>query len=167
MQFGPNGKMVFSSIYEVYYDLFMELGIAVKDQYLYLQGGDFLKCGDKFIKVSLDGTPVYPGRNDIIFDLATNYPLTTFIFGFYLDQCQNSDDGDLLQGYIAQYIDDDETKEKQRVVVKTLGRGEISSNYYWCIYLAYIDCIFRIAGYDVDLSNIDVKPELIIGRKRK
>ena len=62
-----NGKMVFDSIPELYYDLLMEIGLAVKDQYIYIQGGNFLKCGDKFIKVSLDGSPIYPGRNDIIF----------------------------------------------------------------------------------------------------
>ena len=61
MQFGNNGKMVFSTIEELFSDLFMEIGLAVKNNYVYLQGGDFLKCGDKFIKVSLDGSPVYPG----------------------------------------------------------------------------------------------------------
>ena len=34
--------------------------------------------------------------------------LISFLFGFYLNCCQDSDDGDLLQGYIAHYIDDDE-----------------------------------------------------------
>ena len=167
MQFGPNGKMIFQTIEELYSDLFMEIGLAVKNNYIYLQGGNFLKCGDKFIKVSLDGSPVYPGRNDIMFDPANNYALISFLFGFYLDACQDSDDGDLLQGYIAQYIDDDETREKQRVVVKTVGRGEISSNYHYNIYLSYIDCIFKIAGYDTDLSNFDIKPEIIIGARKK
>ena len=52
MQFGPNGKMIFQTIEELYSDLFMEIGLAVKNNYIYLQGGNFLKCGDKFIKVS-------------------------------------------------------------------------------------------------------------------
>ena len=82
MQFGNNGKMVFSTIEELFSDLFMEIGLAVKNNYVYLQGGDFLKCGDKFIKVSLDGSPVYPGRNDIMFDPANNYALISFLFGF-------------------------------------------------------------------------------------
>ena len=83
----------------------------------------------------------------------------TRLFEYYLDKCQNSDDGDQLQGYIAHYIDDDETKEKQRVVVKTVGRGEISSQFYFNVYLAYIDCLFKIAGYNADLSNFDIKVE--------
>jgi hypothetical protein len=162
-----NGKMVFDSIPELYYDLLMEIGLAVKDQYIYIQGGNFLKCGDKFIKVSLDGSPIYPGRNDIIFDPPNNYALISFLFGYYLDQCQDSEDGDILQGYIAHYIDDDSAREKQRVVVQTRGRGELCSNFYYNIYLAYIDCIFTIAGYNVDLSNFDVKPTIIIGRRKR
>lgn len=167
MQFGPNGAMVFSTIEELYSDLFMEIGLAVKNQYVYLQDGDFLKCGDKFLKISLDGSPAYPGRNDVMFDLSCNYALCTYIFGFYLDQCQNSDDGDLLQGYIAHYIDDDEAREKQCIVIKTQGRGNIISAFYYNIYLAYIDAIFRIAGYNVDLTNFDIKPEIIIGKRKR
>ena len=167
MFYTNNGSMVFETIEELYSELFMEIGIAVKGNYLYMQGGDFLKCGDRFIKVSLDGTPVYPGRNDIIFDPSTNYALIQFLFGFYLDLCQDSDDGDILKGYIANYIDDDESREKQRVVVKTVGRGEISSDYHYNIYLSYIDCIFKIAGYNTDLSNFDIKPEIIIGARKK
>ena len=159
MQFGNNGKMVFSTIEELFSDLFMEIGLAVKNNYVYLQGGDFLKCGDKFIKVSLDGSPVYPGRNDIMFDPANNYALISFLFGFYLDCCQDSDDGDLLQGYIAHYVFDDETRTKQQVVVKTAGRGEIASKFYYNVYLGYIECIFLISGSEVDLSNFDIPKE--------
>lgn len=167
MFYTPNGSMVYESIDELYSELFMEIGLAVNGNYIYLQDGDFLKCGDKFIKVSLDGTPVYPGRNDIIFDPSTNYALIQFLFGFYLDISQNSDDGDLLQGYIANYIDDDENREKQRVVVKTIGRGEIYSDFYYNIYLSYIDCIFRIAGYNVDLHNFDIQPTIMVGTRKK
>ena len=159
MQFGTNGKMVFSTIEELFSDLFMEIGLAVKNNYVYLQGGDFLKCGDKFIKVSLDGSPVYPGRNDIMFDPATNYALISFLFGFYLDCCQDSDDGDLLQGYIAHYVFDDETRTKQQVVVKTAGRGEIASKFYYNVYIGYIECIFLISGSEIDLSNFDIPKE--------
>ena len=31
MQFGPNGKMVFLTIEELFSDLFMEIGLAVKN----------------------------------------------------------------------------------------------------------------------------------------
>ena len=41
MQFGPNGKMIFQTIEELYSDLFMEIGLAVKNNYIYLQGGNF------------------------------------------------------------------------------------------------------------------------------
>lgn len=167
MQFGPNGTMVFGDINELYYDLFMELGLAIKNQYLYIQDGDFLKFGEKFIKTSIDGTPVYPGKNDIIFDPSTNYTLISMIFGYYLDRSQDTEDGDILQGYIAHFIDDNPERDKQRVIVRTKGRGDICSKFYYNIYLAYIDCIFTIAGYNVDLSNFDIKPLIVIGGKKK
>lgn len=162
-----NGVMMFTSFEDLYYDLFMEMGIGIRGQYLYEQDTDNdIKFGDSYIKVSLDGQPVYAGRNEILFEPAQNYQLISTLFGYYLDKAQNSEDGDILQGYIAHYNDDDANREKQRVVVKTKGRGEIASNYYYQIYLAFIDCIFRIAGYNVDLSNFDVQPAITIKRKK-
>jgi len=157
----PNGTVYFDNIYDMYYDLFSEIGLGINSQqYLYDQDTQtVIQFKEKYIKASINGQPVYAGRNDIVFEPAKNYTLMTRLFEYYLDKCQNSDDGDQLQGYIAHYIDDDETKEKQRVVVKTVGRGEISSQFYFNVYLAYIDCLFKIAGYNADLSNFDIKVE--------
>ena len=157
----PNGTVYFDNIYDMYYDLFSEIGLGINSQqYLYDQDTQtVIQFKEKYIKASINGQPVYAGRNDIVFEPAKNYTLMTRLFEYYLDKCQNSDDGDQLHGYIAHYIDDDETKEKQRVVVKTVGRGEISSQFYFNVYLAYIDCLFKIAGYNADLSNFDIKVE--------
>ena len=162
-----NGTFMFQSIGELYYDLFMEMGLGLKNQYLYEQDGDFIKFGDNFIKATFDNAPIYAGRNEILFEPATNYQLISNLFGYYLDKCQNSEDGDLLGGYIAHYNEDDEAREKQRVVVKTKDRGEIASNFYYQIYLAFIDCIFRIAGYNVDLSNFDIQPAITISKRKR
>lgn len=161
MQYFANGTVGWTDMFDMHYDLFSEIGLGINSQqYLYDQDTQTtLMFKDKYIKASINGAPVYAGRNDIVFEPAKNYTLMTRLFEYYLDKCQNSDDGDMLQGYIAHYIDDDETKEKQRVVVKTVGRGEIASNYYYNIYLAYIDCIFRIAGYTAMLQNFDIKAE--------
>lgn len=161
MIYFANGTSGFENMMDMYYDLFSEIGLGINSQqYLYDQDTQIvLMFKDKYIKASVTGEPLYAGRNDIVFEPAKNYTLMTRLFEYYLDKCQNSDDGDMLQGYIAHYIDDDETKEKQRVVVKTVGRGEISSNYYFNIYLAYIDCLFRIAGYNVNLNNFDIRVE--------
>lgn len=161
MIYFPNGTVGFDNIFDMYYDLFSEIGLGINaQQYLYDQDTQTtIMFKEKYIKASIDGQPVYAGRNDIVFEPAKNYTLMTRLFEYYLDKCQNSDDGDILQGYIAHYIDDDVTKEKQRVVVKTMGRGEISSDYYFNIYLAYIDCLFKIAGYNANLSNFDIKVE--------
>ena len=161
MQYFANGTVGWTDMFDMHYDLFSEIGLGINSQqYLYDQDTQTtLTFKDKYIKASINGAPVYAGHNDIVFEPAKNYTLMTRLFEYYLDKCQNSDDGDMLQGYIAHYIDDDETKEKQRVVVKTVGRGEIASNYYYNIYLAYIDCIFRIAGYTAMLQNFDIKAE--------
>lgn len=161
MNYLPNGTVYFDNIFDMYYDLFSEIGLGINaQQYLYDQDTQItIQFKEKYIKASIDGQPVYAGRNDIVFEPTKNYTLMARLFEYYLDKCQNSDDGDLLQGYIAHYIDDDEKKEKQRVVVKTAGRGEISSQFYFNVYLAYIDCLFRIAGYCADLSNFDILVE--------
>lgn len=157
----PNGTVIFDNIFDMYYDMFSEIGLGINSQqYLYDQDTQtVIQFKEKYIKASINGQPVYAGRNDIVFEPAKNYTLMTRLFEYYLDKCQNSDDGDQLQGYIAHYIDDDAAKERQRVVVKTVGRGEISSQFYFNIYLAYIDCLFKIAGYNADLSNFDIKVE--------
>lgn len=161
MNYYPNGTVGFDNIFDMYYELFNEIGLGINtQQYLYDQDTQtVIMFKEKYIKASIDGQPIYAGRNDIVFEPAKNYTLMTRLFEYYLDKCQNSDDGDILCGYIAHYIDDDETKEKQRVVVKTVGRGEISSEFYYNIYLAYIDCLFKIAGYNAVLSNFDIKVE--------
>lgn len=161
MFYTPNGTVMFTDIPDMFYDLFTEIGLGINgDSYLYDQdSGVPILFKEKYIKASVNGSPIYAGRNDIVFDPANNYGLISHLFGYFLDKAQNSEDGDTLGGYIAHYIDDDPTKEKQRVVVKTLSRGEIGSMFYYNIYLAYIDCIFRISGYNVDLSNFDIKEE--------
>ena len=161
MNYYANGTVGFDNIYDMYYDLFSEIGLGINaQQYLYDQDTQVtIMFKEKYIKASINGQPIYAGRNDVVFEPAKNYTLMARLFEYYLDKCQQSDDGDMLEGYIAHYIDDDETKEKQRVVVKTVGRGEISSSYYFNIYLAYIDCLFKIAGYNANLSNFDIKAE--------
>lgn len=167
MQYLPNGVVVFNTIQDLYYDLLIELGLAIKDEFVYVQDtGVFLRYDDKFIKASVDGRPVYPNRNAVVFDLSINRDLTEKIFGYYLDSCQADEEEDTIGGYIAHYTEYNDEREKQRVVVKSVNRGEIRSNFYYNIYLSYIDCIFKIAGYNVDLSNFDVVPEIIIGGKK-
>lgn len=158
MIYNPDGTVMFRDIYELYYDTFMEIGLGIgQDQYLYDQDTcTHIKFKDKFIKATIDrNCPIYAGRNDIIFEPDKNFGLMQTLFHYYLDKCQNSDDGDTLGGYIADYIDDNITKDKQAVALKTIQRGEIKSNYYSNAFLGFFDCIFRIAGYNPNLDNID------------
>lgn len=155
----PNG-LVFKDFNDLIFNYFVEMGMSVDaNNYLYDQDiGNNIKYKGKMIKACITDTPVYAGMNDILFDPIHNYGLISTLFGTYLDKCQNSDDGDILGGYIAHGIEDDPAKTgKQRVCVKTVNRGEIASNYYNNIFLAYIDCTFKISGYMIDLSPFDIE----------
>ena len=161
MQYLPNGTVTFLDMGEVFYDLFSEIGLAINsEQHLYDQDTmSPILFKEKYIKATIDNNPIYAGRNEIVFDPAANYSLMSHLFGYYLDKAQNTDDGDILKGYIAHYVDDNPEKDKQMVAVKTVGRGIIGSEFYYNIYLAYIDCIFRISGYVPVLTQFDIKPE--------
>lgn len=155
----PNGLM-FKDFNDLIFNYFSEMGMSVdSNKYLYDQDiCNNITYKGKMIKASIDGIPVYAGMNDIVFDPVHNYGLVSTLFGTYLDKCQTTDDGDILGGYIAHGIEDEPNKSgKQRVCVKTVNRGEIASNYYNNIFLAYIDCTFKIGGYMVDLTPFDVE----------
>ena len=157
----PDGIIYYDNMPDLLYDLFNEIGLSI-DEMHYLYDSDTTKMvvfKDKYIKASLNGEPIYCGRNEVAFDPAKNYALISTLFCYYLDKCQNTDDGDILQGYISHFIDDNPERDMQRVAVKTIGRGEISSDYFYNIYLAYFDCIFKIAGYNVNLHNFDIIEE--------
>ncbi len=161
-----NGKMYFSDVNEMYYELFLEIGLGVNSsQYIYDQDtGIVLKYKDKHIKMNFNNN-VYAGNNDIVFDPSTNYNLMVTLFGYYIEKETN--EGKNI-GYIAQFTEDDQSKAfvakgerfKQRVVVKTT-HGDICSNYYYNLYLAYIEIIFILSeNNDYDLSNFDILPEV-------
>ena len=156
-----NGFLIFDNYNEMIYNYLLEMGLVVRqDQYLaYQDSGQVLQYNGKFIKVEYAGQPTYAGLNDVVYDPAHSYGITSTLFGLFLDQSQDTDDGDILQGYIAHYVEDNKERDKQRVTVKTVGRGEISSNYYHNIFLAYIDCTFKVSGSNVDLTAFDVEYE--------
>lgn len=161
-----NGKMFFSNLKEMYYNLFLEIGLSINnDNYIYDQdNGIILKYKDKYMKLSFNNE-VYAGKNDIVFDPSTNYNLMIMIFGYYMEK-ELANGNDI--GYIAQFTEEEfkRTKEnkkeryRQRAVVRTKN-GDICSNYYYNLYLALIEIIFIISGNDgYDLSNFDILPEV-------
>ena len=162
MYISGNGTYMFTDVNDLNYELFNEIGLGIRSQILYDQDTDLpIQFEGKFIKASIDGSPVYPGRNELVYEPSSNYHLISTLFGTYLDKCihpMDEDEDPKIVGYIAHYIDDDPNKEKQQVVVKTTA-GLICSAFYYQIWLAFYDCIFRIAGYNVDLSNFDFKIE--------
>lgn len=161
-----NGKLFFEDEKEMYYNLFLELGLGVNnDQYVYDQDtGIVLKFQDQYIKMNFNND-IYPGKNDIIFDPSTNYHLIRVLFGYYIDK-ERENGNDI--GYIADYKEEENQRAlisknerfRQRFVVKT-KRGDIKSDYFYNIYLAYIHAIFIISGNnEYDLSNFDILPEV-------
>lgn len=159
MNYLANGKVTFDDVYEMFYHLFTEIGLGISNnQYLYDQDtGIELRFKDKYIKATVHPIEIYAGRNDIVFDPARNYNLMVTLFGYYIDKESHDPDGDKI-GFIAQYIENEfasKERERQRVVVKT-SRGDIASQYYYNIYLGYIECIFILSeNFSVDLSNFD------------
>lgn len=154
-----NGKMCFDDVYEMYYDLFTEIGLAInpQNQYLYdVDTGIVLKYKEKYIKATVHPIEIYAGRNDIIFDPARNYNLMTTLFGYYIDKETSGYNGDTI-GFISHFTEErNGMREQQRVVVQTRLRGNIVSQYYKNVYLGYIECIFILAGNpNIDLSNLD------------
>lgn len=166
MKFLPNGKVIFDDVYEMYYYMFNTIGLSINsaNQHLYDQDTQIeLRFNDKYIKATVLPIPIYAGRNDIVFDPSTNYNLMLNIFGYFIDKETASEDGDKI-GYIAQSIEDElfvgkvgaNDIKKQRLSVRTT-RGDFFSNYYFNIYLAYIEMIFILSGDFVpDLSNFDI-----------
>lgn len=160
MQYLVNGEIGFNNFYEMIYDFCIEnsIGIDKNTQYMYDQeSGNIIQFKGQNIKASIDpNIPVYAGMNEIVFDPIHNFALMSTLFGRYLDLCANSEEGDMLQGYIAHCIEDDKVTHQQKVIVKTRGRGDISSEFYNNVFLAFIDITFRIAGYTPNIRNFDI-----------
>ena len=161
-----NGKIFFSNINEMYYNLFLEIGLSTNnEQYIYDQDtGIVLKYKEKYIKMNFNND-TYPGKNDIVFDPATNYNLIVTLFGYYIEK-ELSNGNDI--GYIADFKEEEHNRAfipkgerfRQRVVIRT-KRGDIYTDYFYNLYLAYIHAIFIISGNEeYDLSNFDIIPEV-------
>ena len=80
-----SGKTCFNDLREMYYNLFLEIGLSVNaENYIYDQDTHtVLKFKDKYMKYSFN-SEVYAGRNDIVFDPSSNYNLMVMLFGYYM-----------------------------------------------------------------------------------
>jgi hypothetical protein len=161
-----DGKMLFNDLKEMYYDLFLEIGLSINhDQYIFDQDtGIVLKFKDKQMKMSFSNN-VYAGNNDIVFDPSTNYNLMVTLFGYYIEK-ESANGNDI--GYIAHFTEEEAGKVfvpkgerfKQRLVIRTKN-GDIYTSYYYNLYLSYIEAIFIISGSNnYDLHNFDILPEV-------
>lgn len=158
MQPLANGFQIFNDVYERNYYLFMEIGLSINNnQYLIDQDtGQTLQFKDKYIKATVEPVPIYAGKTDILFEPERNYGLMEKLLGYYIDKESNSDEGDRI-GYIANYTEYFPDKTKQRVVIKT-ARGDIATQFYHNLYLAYMEAIFLLSGSfnNLTLSNFDI-----------
>lgn len=142
---------------EMFRNLIMEMGLELSsDGYLRDQETkNIIRYKEKYIKVSITPEPAYAGSTDVILELHNSFDIIQKLFGYYLEYAQNTEDGDITGGIIAWFIDELPDKSKQRVVLRTVNRGDISSDYYFNILLAFCDCIFKISGSNVVLQNLD------------
>lgn len=159
ISFSPDGQMItnYDNIYEMYYNLFLEIGLFV-NQDGYLQDSDtgvVIRYKDKYIKASLNDTPIYAGRTDILFDPAHNFDLMRVLMGYYIDK---RDAGEEPIGYISQGIYDNKEEQVHSVFIKS-HTGLYESALYKNSYLGFIDCIFRMGGTIPNLYPYDIVEE--------
>jgi hypothetical protein len=156
----PEGKIAFNTVAERDYNLFMVIGLGInQNQYLYDQdNGTQLNYKGKYIKATITETPVYAGRNDVVFDPSRNYALMATLLGYYIDKESNSEDGDRI-GFISQGNEDSRDKKYHRMFIQTSKKGRIESDWYECGYLGFLDCIFKLDGQNIDLHNFDIWEE--------
>lgn len=155
MIFLNNGKVQFDDFFELTYNLFSEMGISLNNEnYIYDQDTcQPIKFKEKYIKASFTPQPIYPGRNDIIFEPNKNYNLMVSLFGWFMDKYLHSEDCKI--NYVAHFVD--ETPEKQQRVVLRTTQGDISTMFYSHLYLSYIETIFLLTdSINPDLHNFDI-----------
>ena len=161
MHFNPDGSMSFESYGDLYFHMFIEMGLSInKDSYLFDQdsGSQFpLQFDGKAIKANTKDQPIYVGENEVAFDPTTNYSVMSRLFYYYLDKYASNEDREYT--YLAHSIEDNPDRTKQCVCIKT-DKGKIYSKFYYNLYLAYIEMIFKIGGScPLDLSNFDIPRE--------
>jgi len=156
-------KIQFKDEFDLIYHLFLEAELDTdENDYVYdRETLSRLAFNGKLIKAS--GTPkaLYAGREDIIFDIY-NFNMIKMLFGYIINKA--SEDPEVNLQYVADFIQDEPRKRvfkedrlKQRLGVRTADRGDIYSDYYYNICLAYIDMIFKLYdNLDPDLSNFDI-----------
>ena len=143
MQF-VNGKIVFNDQPEMIYNLLSEMELFInKEGYLCEQEtGNELLYNDKHIKPATTSEEVYAGKNDVLLLPWENYNLMTRLFSYYLQKLENEGSIRVFANFIDDLkIDENSKINKHRIVVRT-NTGDISSDYFYEIYLAYIQMIF-------------------------
>lgn len=167
MYISVSGKFHFSDLGEMLYNLFLEIGLSINaNGYIFdQQTGIVLKYKEHFMKCTFNNEPIYAGKNDIVFDPVNNYQLMELLLGYYLEKEEaNGND----HQFIAHFRDDEVKRTeankgerfKQRIILRTKC-GDICTQYYYNLYLAYSEAIFLLAGSDeYDLSNFDILPEV-------
>jgi hypothetical protein len=158
---------IYESKEEMYYNMFLEMGLFVNQQG-YLQDQDtgiVIRYKDQFIKVSLNpNVPVYTGRTDVEFDPKKNFNLMATLMGYYIDKREH---GEEPIGYISQGIFDKKEEQLHSVFIKSQS-GLYESDLYHNSYLGFIDCIFKMGGILTNLHPFDiVEDEEETKRRRK
>ena len=153
----------FKDEFDLVYHLFLEMDLDT-DENDYVFDRETLSplaFNGKRIKASGTPKPLYAGRDDILFDIY-NFNMIKMLFGYIINKAIQ--DPDINLQYIADYIEDEPRKRifkedrlKQRLGLRTADKGDIYSEYYYNICLAYIDMIFKIYdNLNPDLSNFDI-----------
>lgn len=149
------------------YDLFNEigLGIAPDGNVFDRDTGIMLLINDKFIKASINPEmPIYPGEYYATFDIY-DMGIMDKIFGYYLDKETSMGNINVL----SYWTEEDKGRyTPSGLAVKHAEDGSVTyTNRYYAKALKYSAMIMTLAGYNVDLSAIDMVPEEVLKEMKR
>ena len=150
----PDGSIMYESVYEMTYELFNAIGLAIAEGgYVYDQDTRKpLQFMGRKLKATVDpNVPCYAGQGEVMFDIINNIRLATMMFGYCIDKETAS--GEFAS--VAQYIEDVPNTKLTAESIKMVDGSVRSSGYYINKCLKYVDAIFLIYDCNVDLHNFD------------
>lgn len=145
------------------YDLMRTLGLEIDDQNRIISMDNPyipLNMKGKILKASYTKVEPFIGRGDMLFNPVENYKLMSGLFSLFVDMVSETEDR-----YFNVYYTMTEPDGKVYVEIKE-NMQKITSRSYNNPSLAYIDLIYKIDGFDVDLTEHDLPEPLFEQNKR-
>ena len=161
-----NGVQIFDSIYELNYNLInaMELSLNGANQLYDDETGNILEAKGKRIKVSIDPKDEqYAGQGEVILDLLGDIRIVTVLLGFLIDKKQREENLPFTSYFPEEMVDEKTGDKSSNLTIKFANNSFISTNFWKNKCLKFVELIFMLQEYRVDLRNFDI---VMIDEKR-